>query len=244
MSASNETRGLPTATSLAEKRLIRAAKRGDPAAREQLLRLYEPLVQRVARRLYLQGGEREDLAQHARLGILDAVRCWDPRRPVPFRAFAWLCAAREAGMAVQAARAHKHEPLNRSRPLHRVDDGGRPLEETLEANARPDEDPVAKVIARERLREIVDRLPALSRLERDALALSASDRPHREIADTLGVGQRAVNNALQRARGKLNGRIAAGPARAAFHPHSSSISGVLRLAGHQALTREGPAEAP
>jgi RNA polymerase sporulation-specific sigma factor len=210
MSASDERRGLPAATSLQEKRLIRAAKRGDRAAREELLRLYEPLVQQVARRLYLQGGEREDLAQHARLGVLDAARCWDPARPVPFRAFAWLCAAREAGVAVQAARAHKHDPLNRSRPLHGiVDGGGRPLEETLETDGRPDEDPVAKVIARERLREIVDRLPALSRLERDALALSASDRPHREIAGTLGVGQRAVNNALQRARGKLNGRVAA-----------------------------------
>ena len=113
-------------------------------------------------------------------------------------------------MAVQAARAHKHEPLNRSRPLHGiVDGGGRPLEESLEADARPDEDPVAKVIARERLREIVDRLPALSRLERDALACRPATARYREIAGTLGVGQRAVNNALQRARGKLNGRVAA-----------------------------------
>jgi RNA polymerase sporulation-specific sigma factor len=199
----------PAPTALWERRLIRAAKRGDRAAQTRLLALYEPLVQRVARRFYLQGGEREDLAQHARIGVLDAVRSWDPARPVPFQAFAWLCAFREVGMAVEAGCARKHQPLNQARPLHRLAENGLQLHETLAAAGRPDEDPERKALARERLRFICDRVPTLSALERDALKQSANGRPHREIAETLGVGQRAVNNALQRARGKLIGRMAA-----------------------------------
>ena len=73
------------------------------------------------------------------------------------------------------------------------------------ATGRPDEDPVAKTLARERLRDVLGRAVTLTELERRALALSANDHSHRECAGRLGVGERAVNNALQRARRKLVG---------------------------------------
>lgn len=198
--------GLPAPTPIWEKRLIGAAKRGDRAAQARLLDLYEPMVRRITRTLQLPGGEREDLAQEARLGILDAIRAWDPDRRVPFKSFAWLCAVREARMAVNTARAGKHQPLNGARTLHHVaGEDGHALEDTLEATGHPDEDPVAKTFGRERLQGILERVPALTDLERHALALSASDHSHRDCADRLGVGERAVNNALQRARRKLAG---------------------------------------
>jgi RNA polymerase sporulation-specific sigma factor len=125
-------------------------------------------VRRIARSLYLLGGETDDLAQCARLGILDAIRAWDPERRVPFRSFAWLCAVREARMAVNSARAGKHQPLNGARPLHAAGDDGLPLEDTVEDTGRPDQDPVTKAIAREQLQGILDRAPTL---ERRALAL-------------------------------------------------------------------------
>src|SRR5215218_6777671 len=57
-----------------------AAKRGDRLAEGRLLDLYEPMVRRIAGSLYLPGGEREDLAQEARLGLLGGIRAWDPGR--------------------------------------------------------------------------------------------------------------------------------------------------------------------
>ena len=77
MSTSDES-AAPAATSTRERRLIRAAKRGDRAAQAELLTNYAPMVRRIARSLYLPGGETDDLAQSARLGILDAIRAWDP----------------------------------------------------------------------------------------------------------------------------------------------------------------------
>ncbi len=196
----------PAFTPFWEQRLIAAAKHGDHVAEAQLLELYEPMVRRITGLLYLPGGEREDLAQEARLGILAAIRAWDPGRSVPFRCFAWLCAVREANTAVNAARAAKHQPLNHARSLHRpVGEDGAPLEDTLIAAGRPDDDPVAKTLGRERLRAVLDGTRALTELERGALAMSANDRTHRDSARALGVGERAVNNALQRARRKLVG---------------------------------------
>jgi RNA polymerase sporulation-specific sigma factor len=199
-------RGEPVPTSIWEKRLIRAASRGDGAAEARLLDLYEPMVRCIARTLYMPGGEREDLAQEARLGIFDAIRAWDPDRRVPFKSFAWLCAMRQARMAANAARAAKHQPLNDARTLHRIaGEDGHALEDTLEATGRPDADPVAKMLGRERLRGILQRAPTLTELERGSLALSVSDHSYRECAARLGVGERAINNALQRARRKLVG---------------------------------------
>lgn len=196
----------PAPTPVSEKRLIRAARRGDRAAEARVLGLYEPMVRRIARTLHMPGGERDDLAQEARLGILDAIRAWDPDRRVPFKSFAWLCAVRQARMAVNAARAAKHEPLNSARTLHRIaGENGHALEDTLEATGRPDDDPVAKTLGRERLRGILQRAHTLTDLERRALALSAADHSHHDCAGKLGVGERAVNNALQRARRKLVG---------------------------------------
>jgi RNA polymerase sporulation-specific sigma factor len=220
---STEQRSDPPAfTPLWEQRLIAAAKRGDRVAEAQLLDLYEPMVRRITGSLYLPGGEREDLAQEARLGILAAIGAWDPDRSVPFRCFAWLCAVREARMAVSAARAAKHQPLNRARSLHRpIAEGGVPLQDTLVATGHPDDDPVAKTLGRERLRGILDGTRGLTELERGALALSANDCTHRDSARLLGVGERAVNNALQRARRKL-----AGPA----IPSTATASKVARHA--------------
>jgi len=196
----------PAFTPLWEQRLIRAAKTGDRRAEARLLDLYEPMVRRISGSHYLPGGEREDLAQEARLGILAAIRAWDPDRRVPFRCFAWLCAVREARMAVNAARAAKHQPLNRARSLQApAGEDGPPLADTLAATGRPDEDPVVKTLARERLRRILDGTAALTDLERGALTLSVNDHTHPDSARALGVRERAVNNALQRARRKLAG---------------------------------------
>jgi RNA polymerase sporulation-specific sigma factor len=179
----------PAFTPLWEQRLIAAAKQGDQRAEAQLLDLYEPMARRIAGSLYLPGGEREDLAQEARLGILGAIRAWDPGRSVPFRCFAWLCGLREANTAVNAARAAKHQPLNHARSLHQpIGENGAALEDTLVAMGRPDDDPVAKTLGRERLRGILDGARALTELERGALALSANDRTHRESARARGGG--------------------------------------------------------
>ena len=207
-SGDQATSGL--ATAIWERRLIRDAQRGDRAAEARLLELYEPMARCIASTHFMPGGERDDLAQQARLGIFDAIHAWDPRRRVPFRSFAWLCAVRETRMAVSAAHAGKHEPLNGARSLHRAAGAdGHALEDTLQATGRPDADPVAKALARERLREILARVRTLTDLECRALALSANDISHHDCAGRLGVGERAVNNALQRTRRKVLGPLTA-----------------------------------
>ena len=192
-------------TSLAERRLIRAARRGDRAARAELLRRHEPMVRHVARCFGLPGGDTDDLEQHVRLAILDAARDWDPKRRVPFRAFAWICAVRAARSAVKSALAGRHRPINQALALTGAGPGGLPLVETIADTTRPDDDPLAKAIAREELNRVLARVDRLSPFERTVLALSLNGCEYWEIAARLEASLRAVNNALQRARRKLHG---------------------------------------
>jgi RNA polymerase sporulation-specific sigma factor len=211
----------PRDTSPWERRLVLAAARKEAAAQNRLLMLYEPMIRRVTRGLFLPGGDRQDLAQAGRLGILQAACAWDVTRGVPFSAFARLCASREIGMALASARAHTHQVLTSACTLEswlprecvrfpkRFSDARFMPAWELLTDTCPDRDPQAKALASERLSEILARTHRLTPLERHALALSANDRPHEEIAAVLGVRPRGVNNALQRARRKLTGPVAA-----------------------------------
>src|SRR5579884_332654 len=97
--------------------LIDAAQRGDPVAERELLRRYEPLVQRVVWTLRLpQGCEREDLAQEARVGLVAAIRAWQPERG-PFPAFADRCISNQALLALDTGCRHKHQVLSRAASL-------------------------------------------------------------------------------------------------------------------------------
>ena len=119
-------------------------------------------------------------------------------------------------MLLSAARARKHQILTSACTLEftltNIDPAETPTEVLRPAVARVsgrrDEDPVAVTLAREQLQAVIGRLGSLSELERRAVALAASDYTHREIAARLGVGARAVNNALQRARHKLGDAVA------------------------------------
>jgi RNA polymerase sporulation-specific sigma factor len=217
----------PRPTSRIERRLILTARSGDTTAQTRILTQYEPMMRLIARRLYAPGGSDEDLAQEARIGLLEAVRTWDAYSGVPFSNFAWMCSTREARNAVETARRHKHHVLTSATPLEIAE--GTPLKTgeiafACEAFAARrdrvctptracvhsgDTDPVSKTLAREQLQHLIARTRTLSSLERRALMLANNDRTHREIAATLHIGVRTVNNALQRARHKLRGPIAA-----------------------------------
>jgi RNA polymerase sigma-B factor len=70
-------------------RLLRAYRdRGDLAARDELVRLYLPLVRSLARRHRHSGEQLEDAVQVGAIGLLKAIDRFDPERGEAFAAFA------------------------------------------------------------------------------------------------------------------------------------------------------------
>jgi RNA polymerase sporulation-specific sigma factor len=191
--------------------LLQAAQSDDRRAMDELLRRYEPLVRAIiARARPPYGCDREDLAQDARVGLLGAIRAWEPDRG-PFDPFAARCARGQVIKALDRAGARKHQLLSRalsldarSRRISSPDpDGDLSLYDVIPSTSRFDQ-PVAMLLAREQLDQV--RAVVAMRLtakERAALTAMLNDKSHQQLADEQGTTRIAITLALRRARHKL-----------------------------------------
>jgi len=192
--------------------LLEAAQRGDRLAQEELVRRYEPLVQRIVWRLRLPPRcEREDLAQEARLGLIAAIRAWRPERG-PFPAFADRCVSNQALLALKATAARKHQVLSLAASIDSPldshaspsDDRRAPaLLDALAARRDPRTDPELGLVVHEQIASLVRALPALTASERAGLAMTLNGRSPTRLAATLPGSPHAASQAAYRARRKL-----------------------------------------
>ena len=77
--------------SRSDEELCACAASGSRAAEEILAHRYYRLVRSCARPYFLAGGDSEDLLQEGMLGLLKAIREYDPGRDAAFRTFADTC---------------------------------------------------------------------------------------------------------------------------------------------------------
>jgi RNA polymerase sporulation-specific sigma factor len=177
--------------------LIEAAQRGDQLAFDRLLRRYQRLLDGHASRVYFPGGDADDVGQEARVGFMKAVRFYRGGRGSSFHTFAELCVSRQLAAAITAARRGKHQLLNEAA---RGDQAERALA------AVPDhEDPLATLVARDRLGDLLRQAGEFSELERYTIAHALAGWSTAEAARRLGLPRRSTDNALQRAKRKLHG---------------------------------------
>ncbi len=188
----------PDLSDRTDEALCAAAAGGDPRAETELVRRYGQLVRACARPLFLAGGDSEDLIQEGMLGLLTAIRGFDPGRDAAFKTYAEICVRSRLYSAIRAAQGGKHAPLNQSISLPPLFDG---------TNARlfsSAESPEDVIIGREELKERLDALKGqLSELEARILGPYLSGLSCGEIARLAGRPRKSVDNAIQRIRRKL-----------------------------------------
>ena len=189
-------RGIDDRASIA---LNQRAAWGDSDTEEALVSEYSRLVRACARPYYLAGGDSEDLIQEGMLGLLSAVRTFDPSKGVKFSTYAEFCIKRSIYSAIRSAAGYKHTPLNSYISLESPQ-----LDENNTQSARFLRDPEDFVIARESAVE-VERLlyGALSRFESVVLQLYLEGMSYKDMAARLGKSNKSVDNAVQRIRKKL-----------------------------------------
>ncbi|MGX8698998.1 MAG: sigma-70 family RNA polymerase sigma factor [bacterium] len=169
-----------------------AASAGDPQAEEELIRRYAHLVKICSRPLFLAGGDAEDLTQEGMLGLLSAVRTYSPEREASFGTYAEVCIRNRLYKAVRDAERLKNKPLNESLPIE---------DELLRAEERTLEERVA---TQDLLRRVFDSFSRkLTGMEKNVLDLFLEGQSYKQIAHTLGISPKSVDNAVQRIRRKL-----------------------------------------
>jgi RNA polymerase sporulation-specific sigma factor len=200
-------------STLTDPELAEAAQRGDADARDLLLRRHRRLAQAKSRKYFIVGGDRDDLEQEALIGLFKAVRDYRPEHLSSFRTFAELCITRQVITAIKSATRQKHQPLNKYVSIS----GGRCTTEGGERGERSDEeilpavdtgDPADMIVAVERILEMRAALgERLSALEVDVLSRYVAGHSYQDIGEELGRQTKAIDNAIQRIKRKLDDHL-------------------------------------
>jgi RNA polymerase sporulation-specific sigma factor len=204
-------------SSLSDEDLVALAKGGEEQAIEILLGRYRHYARAKARLYFLAGADREDVVQEGMIGLFKAVRDFEPRKKTAFRVFAEVCITRQIITAIKSATRQKHLPLNTyvslSKPMSAESGEDHALESTLDSHTEAD--PADLVVSAEEIEAINTSVAeVLSELEGEVLHLYMDGKSYQEIADRLGRHVKSIDNALQRIKRKLEGRL--GRSAAAF----------------------------
>jgi RNA polymerase sporulation-specific sigma factor len=187
-----------------EEEMIEQAQNGNKKAIEFLIKKNMDIVYAKARYFFIKGLDREDVIQEGLVGLYKAIRDYRTDRAASFRGFAQLCIHRQLVSAVKRANRQKHIPLNSSTSIDKSIDfgeGSRSYKEILPNNEDGLEE---KYIYQEQLKllfRIIDE--ELTELEKEVFMQYLENRSYQEISENLAVNIKAVDNALQRARKKI-----------------------------------------
>ncbi len=190
--AASTLRAVPARPKASDDQLAHAARNGCEESLGLLLDRFRPMVRGMASDRFLPGGDMDDLVQEGMIGLWHAIRDHDAAI-APFGPFARLCVDRQMWGAVTKANRQRHRILR---------DAGL-LEDWMDV---PDQalDPSVLVQSLEDVAELTAHMRAtLSTLERDVVALYAAGESYDTIAALLEMHRKGIDNALQRARRKI-----------------------------------------
>ena len=173
---------------LSDEALALKAQNGDTAAVEELMRRYKNGVRSHARKFFLIGGETEDLVQEGMIGLYYAVLGFREAAGKSFKNFAYLCVTRRIYDALRSAA--RNVPCT---------DGSDP--DTL---PRGQKTPEVFLLLLDEQREFYTKLSrVLSDFEYRVVTLYLEGVSYADIAEATGKDVKSIDNALVRAKRKL-----------------------------------------
>ncbi|MGO5053541.1 RNA polymerase sporulation sigma factor SigH [Lachnospiraceae bacterium LCP25S3_G4] len=191
---------------LADEELIKNLREGDASITDYIMDKYKYLVRKKAKAMYLLGGDNDDLIQEGMIGLFKAVRDYDISQDSTFYSFAELCISRQMYSAIEASKRKKHLPLNSYVSIYDEGDedsaeGKPPLIDTIQSEKL--NNPEELFLNKEYLEIIETKLKeGLSDLENRVLYLHLLGTDYQTIARLLDKSPKAIDNALQRIKGK------------------------------------------
>lgn len=187
-----------------DEMLIETLRGGQPELMDFIMEKYKFLVRKRAKAMFLIGGDTDDLIQEGMIGLFKAIRDYQKEKDASFFHFADLCITRQIYHAVEASQRKKHQPLNSYVSLStEIGEGGSgAFLGTLGVfgSANPEQ----LLIDRENVAAIQEKMKqSLSAMEQQVLGLYLGGMNYRQIAEVTEKEPKAIDNALQRIRGKF-----------------------------------------
>ncbi|MCI8520691.1 MAG: RNA polymerase sporulation sigma factor SigH [Clostridia bacterium] len=190
---------------LSDEQLVELSQKGNDEALNTILSRYKNLVYAKSKLYFLAGADDDDIVQEGFIGLYKAVKDFDGKRFPVFKVFASICVKRRIITAVKAASRKKHLPLNSYVSLDKNtydDDSDMTLLDVMAFNEL--QNPEAIFIDRENVDGMEYKInKALSKLELQVLVCYLDGMSYNEISKRLKKDVKAVDNALQRVKKKL-----------------------------------------
>jgi RNA polymerase sporulation-specific sigma factor len=188
--------------------LASKAKNGSDEAFEQILKILDKDIKKLANKYYIVGSDSNDVLQECRIGVWKAVKDYDDSAGMSFKNFSLnLCCKRHLITAMSHANTQKfklqNESISLSAPVSNSDDDG----VQTYADYIPDlsfdllDDYVIKEEFDTNLTIISDQL---TNLEMSIFNQYSVNSSYKDIAKALGVKTKTVDNALMRIRKKAS----------------------------------------
>lgn len=179
---------------LSDAELAKLSKSGDDKAFEELSVRYLGTIRFLARKYSVRGYEQNDFVQEGLMGLLYACRTFDENGAASFKSYMSTVVERRYVSIIRRMNAQKAVPDS---ALVQIDALGESVEDTA---LTPEE----LITMREHLDLVLARLKVLlSKREYETVMLYAGGLSYSKIADRLKITEKAVDNALCRARKKL-----------------------------------------
>ena len=175
--------------------LLEKAKAGDEEATNSVILNYRDTVAAIAAKYKNSPLEYDDIIQEGMIGLLAAIKSFNSEKGTKFTTYASRCIDNSIISALNKFKRLKDIPQEN---IVELDD------ETLSSQygiSAEDE-----YLAKESVSALTDILyEGLSRFENEVLRLHIVGCSYTEIAEKLGKNPKAIDNAIQRIRKKLNG---------------------------------------
>ena len=175
----------------------------DIEAYQSLLILNDKLNYHVARKFLNSGEDVDDLASIARIGMIKAIKSFDPYKNIKFATYATRCMTNEILMSFRKDKKHKNN-VSLEQPLYYDGEGNElKLEDLVESGAP---DAIDLYIEREeisRLRQSVEQLEGRDRVIIEQMYFKG--KTQKEVSQLLGISQSYVSRIEKKLLKKLRG---------------------------------------
>ena len=176
----------------------------DIEAYQSLLILNDKLNYHVARKYLNSGEDVEDLAGIARIGMIKAIKSFDPSKGVKFSTYATRCMTNEILMYFRKEKKHKSN-ISIEQPLYYDGEGN---EMKLEDLVDSGDDILGEIVEREeiiRLRQAVEQLSGRDRVIIEEMYFKG--KTQKQVSELLGLSQPHISRIEKKIIEKIKGYL-------------------------------------
>ena len=191
---------------LNDKEILSYIYENDEVSKEIIFKKYDPLIKVLANKMSTTcknvGVDIGDLIQEGMIGLNQAINTYKDNKETSFYTYAKTCIERRMISLIVSTKRLKHRHLNEALAIDMSDeDDNNPLEFLLKDDTNNPEDLLIQEERREKLLKNIDEI--LTDYESRVFNMKVDGFNYREIAEVLDVEPKAVDNALQRIKRKV-----------------------------------------